>query len=61
MAEVSLAGFLGIGIVVAMACALLGLFLLELSLLASLAIYALSGAGAVLVFAWAKMRCPSVS
>lgn len=44
-----------------MACALLGLFLLELSLLASLAIYALSGAGAVLVFAWAKMRCPSVS
>ncbi|MTH34213.1 hypothetical protein GL279_06305 [Paracoccus limosus] len=45
------------GVALAMTCGAAGLFLLELSLLSCLGIYALSGAGAVLMLAWAKTHC----
>lgn len=55
-----LTGVLAIAVAVAAACSLLGSFLMELSILPVLAIYAVCGAATVLGLVWARLGyCPT--
>ncbi|QEU10126.1 hypothetical protein [Paracoccus yeei] len=55
--EAPLSGIVTIAIVIAMVCAAWGMFALELSLLAALGLYSLSGTLALLFLGWRRYRC----
>lgn len=55
--ETTLIAITGIGIAFAMICSAIGVYYLELSLLAALMLYSLSGAAFTLFAGWRRYRC----